>query len=58
MLDHSYFGPRSTHGARTTSGVSHAKVVSGPMVISEPACGRSPGALTTGLMRVLGPINK
>lgn len=30
----------------------------GPMVISDRACGRSPGALTTGLMRVLGPMNR
>jgi hypothetical protein len=50
-------GPRSTDGARTTSsGVSRANVVSGPMEISERACGRSPGAVITGLMRVLGPM--
>ena len=52
-------GPRLTHGARTiSSGVSRANVVIGLMVISDRACGLSPGALTTGLMRVLGPINK
>lgn len=52
VFDHCDGGVRSTHGARTTSsGVSRAKVVIGPMVISDRACGRSPGALITRLMR-------
>lgn len=49
----------STHGDRiTSSGVSRANVVSSPMVISERACGRLPGSVTTGLMRVLGQMNR
>jgi hypothetical protein len=52
-------GLRSPHGALTTSsGVSRANVTIGPMVISDRTCGRFPGALATGLMRVLGPMDK
>lgn len=57
VFDHCDGDLRSTHGARTTSsGVSRANVVIGPMVISERVCGRSPGAVTTGLILVLGPM--
>jgi hypothetical protein len=57
VFDHCDGGLCSTHGAHTTSsGVSRANVVIGPMVISERACGRSPGAVTTGLILVLGSM--
>lgn len=39
------------------AGVSRAQVDIGPLVISICACGRSLGAVTTGLMRVSGRMN-
>jgi hypothetical protein len=50
--------PLHASSRTTSSGVSRAYVTIGPMAISDRACRRSPGAVTTGLMRVLGPMNK
>ncbi len=50
---------RSRHDARpTSSGVSKANIAIDPAVTSDHACGGSPGASSTGLMRWLDRVSR